>query len=443
MFQVQRQEVFMLIKSFFGPAITGLRFPVLENIHKEIPIRVPEPETAFLHIYRNGVSVTGGIENLQVGAALKTGQRIAVELEGVKASAVSPVTGVVSQVSGQTGYSGKNYLKIAVKVDRKEQFDPGFRKAAEEPDGSAIMPFLDALPGNTDFSFISALQKPIRAFIVYGIDTEPFVTTNQFILAARTEELRAGMERLRPLFRGCRIFVAVPPYLEAMARITRAEVTVVEPVYPFTLPEMIMKKAFNFEIPAGRRIEELGVAFVNAETLVAMAEAFESGTPGVRKHLTVVTKNGDAALVNAKIGTPVGKVFSAAGIHTSPGDLIVQGGPMTGRSIHSEDAPVLKNTEALFIRERAEVPFSSDSHCINCGECVRACPAGIPVNMLVRVLENGLWEDAAGLYDLDACIECGLCSYVCPAKIPVFHYIMLGKHEAERIARAEDSDVQG
>jgi electron transport complex protein RnfC len=69
---------------------------------------------------------------------------------------------------------------------------------------------------------------------------------------------------------------------------------------------------------------------------------------------------------------------------------------------------------------------------------VRACPAGIPVNMLVRVLENGLWEDAAGLYDLEACIECGLCSYVCPAKIPVFHHIMLGKHEVERLARAEE-----
>jgi electron transport complex protein RnfC len=201
---------------------------------------------------------------------------------------------------------------------------------------------------------------------------------------------------------------------------------------------MIMKKIFHIEVPAGGRIEEMGVAFINAETLVALAEAFETGTPPVYKHLTIVARNGNAALVKARIGTAVREVFSAAAIQVSPGDLLVQGGPMTGRSIHSENVPVLRNTEAFFVRDKEEIPLSSDSHCINCGECVRACPAGIPVNMLVRVLENGLWEDAAGLYDLEACIECGLCSYVCPAKIPVFHHIMLGKHEVERLARAEE-----
>jgi electron transport complex protein RnfC len=431
----------MINKSFFGPARTALRFPVLENIHKEIPIRVPEPETAFLHVYPKDALLPGGMKPISIGDELKTGQRIEAAQDDVRGSIVSPVTGIVSSISTQTGYGGKTYLEIVVKVDRGEQFDTTLRESLEEPAGPSIIHFLDALPGNTDFSFISSLPKPIRAFIVYGIDTEPFVATNQYILAAKTEALNTGMEKLRKIFRGCKIFLIAPPYLQAMARTTRAEVAVVDPVYPFTLPEMVLKKIFGVEIPAGRRLEEMGVAFVNAETMVGLAEAFETGTLPVHKHLTVITKNGDAALMRARIGTTVNKVFTTAGIHASPGDLLVQGGPMTGRSIHSENMPVLRNSDALFIRDKSEIPLSSDSHCINCGECIRACPAGIPVNMLVRVLENGLWEDAAGLYDLDACIECGLCSYVCPAKIPVFHYIMLGKHEVERFARAEEIHV--
>ena len=65
---------------------------------------------------------------------------------------------------------------------------------------------------------------------------------------------------------------------------------------------------------------------------------------------------------------------------------------------------------------------------------------GIPVNMLVRVLASGLYEEAAEKYDLHACIECGLCNYVCVARIPVFHHIMLGKHEFARIKNAEGSN---
>ncbi len=443
MVQVQRQEVFMFNKSLFSPAKSALRFPVLENINKESPVRVPEPETAVLHAYGNSDCSPSSEETLSIGDSVKTGQLITAEQTNLRMTAVSPVTGVVSRISERTGYAGSKFAEIVVKVDSEERFDDTFRKSVGEPAPADMLPFLDSFPGHTDFSFLSTRGKPVRAFVVYGIDSDPFTKTNQFILSARTEELKTGIEKLRLLFRGCKIFMVVPPYLEAMARTTGAKVAVLDPVYPFTLPAMVMKTVFGLEIPAGKRVEEIGVSFVSPETLVAMTEALETGRVPVHKHLTLIDKSGCAVLVRTRIGTPVRDVFNAAGVHTSPGDLLVQGSVLTGRSIHNEETPVLKDTDALFVRDKAEIPFSSESHCINCGECIRACPAAIPVNMLVRVLENGLWEDAVALYDLESCIECGLCSYVCPAKIPVFQYIMLGKDEAERIARAEATDVQG
>ena len=59
--------------------------------------------------------------------------------------------------------------------------------------------------------------------------------------------------------------------------------------------------------------------------------------------------------------------------------------------------------------------------------------------MLVRLLENGLYEEAAREYDMLSCVECGLCSYVCIGRIPVFHHIMLGKQEYDRMRSAEES----
>jgi electron transport complex protein RnfC len=94
------------------------------------------------------------------------------------------------------------------------------------------------------------------------------------------------------------------------------------------------------------------------------------------------------------------------------------------------------------IQDKDQILLNPDTPCINCGECVRACPAKIPVNMLVRLLENGLYEDAVDEYDLLSCIECGLCAYVCTAQIPILHYIMLGKFEFDRIKSAEEANDQ-
>jgi len=126
-------------------------------------------------------------------------------------------------------------------------------------------------------------------------------------------------------------------------------------------------------------------------------------------------------------------------VEAQHGDNVVFGGPMTGRPAFSEDAPILHNTDAIMVQDKSRLVKSSDTHCINCGECVRACPAKIPVNMLIRFLENNLWEEAVNHYDLLSCVECGLCSYVCTARIPIFQYIMLGKHEFARIKSAEES----
>ena len=110
---------------------------------------------------------------------------------------------------------------------------------------------------------------------------------------------------------------------------------------------------------------------------------------------------------------------------------------MSGEAIYWEETPVMADTDGILVQGKDQIQQWSDTHCINCGECVRACPSRVQVNMLIRFLENGLYQEAADLYDLMNCIECGLCGYVCTARIPLFQYIMLGKHECERKKAAE------
>ena len=115
---------------------------------------------------------------------------------------------------------------------------------------------------------------------------------------------------------------------------------------------------------------------------------------------------------------------------------------MNGTTIYTLEHPVMPDTDGVMIQNSNELALSSDYPCVNCGECVRICPALIQINLLVRFLEAGQFEQAADEYDLYSCVECGLCSYVCPARIPIFQHIRLGKYELARSLPVEPQSVE-
>jgi electron transport complex protein RnfC len=177
--------------------------------------------------------------------------------------------------------------------------------------------------------------------------------------------------------------------------------------------------------------------------VAAIGKAYQSGHVPVEKIVTLIDKSGRVKVVTARLGTPVSAILKAAGIQTGDRDRLILGGPMTGTALYDEKQVVRADTDALMIQDAAEVSLVSDYSCINCGECVRACPTRIQVNMLVRFLEAGQYEDGAELYDLYSCVDCGLCSYVCVARIPIYQYISLAKYELARVSVvAEAPDEQ-
>jgi electron transport complex protein RnfC len=377
---------------------------------------------------------------IKPGDITRTGQKLTLKEEDQN-YVVASVTGTIASISEHKGYLGKNYAAISIKTADEEQWDDKFKEASPKPTLETSREFLRCLPGEAGFISHLDNHSSLDTVIINGVDSDILVTTNQLIVETETDNLKTGIEYLRKITGTDDIMIAVPPELASQAENTDAEVKLIENSYPNTLPKIIVKNILGEAVPAGKPCEELGVGFINAEAVVALSNAFTNGQIPVSKLITLINKDHSTVHVRARIGTPVKDILAAFDIEMHHGDQLVLGGPMTGHALYSEDLPVLPDTDAIMVYDKDYVVPSSDCHCINCGECVRACPARIPVNMLIRVLANDLYEEAAKEYDLLSCIECGLCSYVCPAHIQIFHYIMLGKYEFSQIETAEESNA--
>ena len=416
----------MIKKPFFGLGKSKLQYSGIKNIEgkdvKEIP-----PSTRITLMHKSPDGELGELV-LSIGDEVRTGQKLNLREIGEE-YLTSTATGTITDISHTTEYTGQTFTSVSIEAKPKDLWDDEFKKTGKDTAPENALTFLSCLPGISDLSFFIKTDNPLNTIIINGLDRDLLIATNQIIVKTEAAHLAEGIEYLKKITGVSRIILVVPPSLRMEAEKSGAEVKVIEPVYPDAIPGLLMKRILDNPVPPSKSFEDLGVAFISPEAVVALRTAFVEGKLPVTKVLTVIDKDNRLTCIKARIGTPVRDILSTLNIDVSHGDRLVFGGPMSGQGIYSEDMPILHDTDAIMVQDKSQVNPSGNDPCINCGECVRACPAKIPVNMLIRLLENGLYEEAAQEYDLLSCVECGLCSYVCEMRIPISHYIMLGKHE--------------
>ncbi len=429
----------MIKRPFTGLFQPRLKYDVVEADPKD-PIVVPIPSNILLLLNDSLDSLR--IALIKEGDTVKKGEKLFLYKESTEYTIV-PVSGVIKKIESYAGEFGNIKTSLVIAVEENSDFLNNFEEHADKFELESAVKLLKLLPGAPAFETLADPERKIHTLVISGVDEDISSTTNQYFLTTESKDLKEGIKILKKLTKIAKIILVVPEGVAVQTEIPGMRVLNISQFYPDALPKMIMKNQLGTIVPQGRTCEDEGVCFIGTEAVVSIAKAYRDKKIHFEKLVCVTGKDGVQRRIKASIGTPVISILKQLGIHINEQDRIVIGGPFRGFSVFTVYHPVQPCMDSITIQASYEIPYVSDSACINCGKCIKTCPANIPVNLLVRQLEASLFEEAAEAFDLESCLECGLCSYVCTAKIPIFQYIKLGKHELLKIkAQVETEGVQ-
>jgi len=417
----------------------------------------PLPQRVILPLGQDGDRLCHPVVN--VGEPVKTGQLLGQSAHFLTAPVHASISGRVADIRPWFNPSGSEILSVIVESDGNDAWQEEFRsddrflekervqilanlKAAGVVEiGPPAMP-LHAKFGkpepSREYLFLVGIPpaKPIDTVIINSIDAEPGMAAKGAILQEHREDITAGIKIIQKLVGSAQVVLAVSSNGSSNLALTSelaglgVRVFRGKDKYPLGLSPILVKSVTGREIPLPNgRDQDIGVAVVDAVALVHLVEAVRELKPQVEKVLSV-SGAGMTAVKNyrVRLGTPVKDLLKQLGGLKAEPVKVIAGGAMTGMALFSTDIPVTKEMDALIFQTTEEATSFSSDGCINCGLCVRHCPARLLPSELSKYCEFNMFEEAKDKYLLH-CIECGICAYVCPEKRPMLHLLRFGKRE--------------
>ena len=297
---------------------------------------------------------------------------------------------------------------------------------------------------------MQAVSCDLDYLILNGAECEPYISCDDMLMRERAREIVSGAQILLhalQLDRACIVVESDKP--EAIRQLAaamtdsgdeRLALRQIPTIYPSGGEDQLVQLVTNREVPCGGLPTDIGCLVQNVGTAAAIHDWLQNGEPLISR-ITTVTGDGIANPMNvrARIGTPISELANFAGGYTENARHLVIGGPMTGKSVSTDQVPLVKASNCILVM--SDLPATGpELPCIRCGECADVCPVKLlPQQLFWYACADN--EEQLRTHGLTDCIECGCCDLVCPSHIPLTCDFRMAKARirelADEKARAE------
>lgn len=418
--------------------------------HKEQTAELPIQRVPFVSRYVMPLGQHIGAPAkpvVTVGQRVVRGQLIAEAGAFVSTTLHSPVTGTVRDIGPHRYIDGNFKPAIEIEADpyATQQLPP---RHAIDWQALTIEEFIRevqqagivgmggaAFPSHVKYAIPEGQR--IDNLLINGAECEPYLTTDHRLMVERPEAVIHGTEIVRQKLGAKRATIGVEKNKpDAIAILQQhigdrpIDVMALEVKYPQGAEKMLIKAAYNKEVPAGALPRDIGVAVNNVGTVVAIADYFDTGMPLIERIVTVAGPGiAEPANLIVPLGTPIREVLRFCGGLKESTREVIMGGPMMGTPIADLDAPILKGSSGILAFTASETGRPREYPCIRCGRCLEACPYFLNPSRLAKLGKARLFEQMRDDYHLMDCVECGACTFACPSAIPIVQLIRTAKDD--------------
>jgi electron transport complex protein RnfC len=413
--------------------------------HKEMSLKNPHVE--FLNptnVYIPLVEQNAPCEvNVKVGDFVRVGQVIANKTGTFCSPIHASVSGEVISINQKMWHaSGKMVPTVQIKNDfnetKVESIKPNATAALTKEEIIELVRANGVVGlGGSGFPTYFKLKtnKPMDVIIINAAECEPYITTDYTLMKEHLNELIRGIQYLMKAVEAPKAFIAIKANKKtliqkiklALVKEPSIEVFELKDEYPAGWEKYIVQRITgkNYRsLPS-----EVGAVVNNAATAVAVCQAVENNMPLIEKMITITGEGiKEPTNVYVKIGTKVNEIIEKIGGYADNLKEIyfIAGGPMTGKSIFSDQMVVNRSLSSVVVMPKAI--RENNPECMGCGKCAEVCPVWLSPIQIKRALDAKNLESMMEL-KANLCMQCGLCSYICPSRIELTEAVSKAKAE--------------
>jgi len=307
----------------------------------------------------------------------------------------SPISGRV--LGAATMQSGLEKIKtVVIENDFKEKTKKisGSKKYLNEYTKAEVLKLI------SDFNAYRGKFKG-NIMVINGIDYEPYVSTNSYIISQYTNEILETIDALYSIFNieKCNFAIKnndsdnVFELVNHIGTYPNISLRLMPDLYPLGLKEVLIKE-LNLET------KKHDVIYLTIQDVYAIYNVLKKKRPITEKLITVSgDKLSKQKVVNVKIGSTIKDIIGNNFKIVDDNYKIIINGLLGGYEIDNLNFIITPDIESIFINS---IENSKERACINCGMCHTRCPYEC---------------DPKNNRFMRKCISCGVCSYVCSAKI--------------------------